>query len=1046
MTMICGRQLLSLLLMLIFAQSTTQWWWRNRLFNEGLRPAVEYLVGRQLDAEVRIAGLHLASSRMRISGLHIEQPDVYRISVAETEIRFTLGSLWHGQLETLYVQSPRVEILGLPPSGTETAGFPMRPPLEIADLKISDGDLIIQWGELRQELHSLNIDLQGTRNPRFEASARLGGGAGLPIALSGTGTWDQRPGITLTRFDWDGDALLEAPLLFQLGSSGASVAGNARLPHLSRVELERVAAILALPVELPPDLDFSFRTPEISFAIRPAELDVQLTVPTASVRSGAQNLDLAALAVNLRRQDDTWTGNGRFTLEKSVQSTFTLAYIEPKLTGDFTCVVTDFGALAGRFAPDWKEQLLGGGMLKGNFSSESGQTLLAADFSGRRATKQRTDFRIDLTPLQARLTAEIKDSQFTGEGSLLLDGRPLATFVGSSEKLKIVLNPVSLAEIGPLAGPTLIPEFLKDVENVAGSAELLNDSNGRWQGQVEMSAARVRGEELEIKELVASGRFRQQQHGISLDDLNLGGKASLPGGSGRLALRGSGALAGETFQVKLAAVEATEVEFFSSDGMSGLTDGHLSASGQVSGNLTSRLLGLNLTARLGAGEVLNGPYYANLADSEARLDLQGGIDFDARKLSAQSLDIEIPDLVSAHIEGIASPDLVDFSGSLKTGELGTIFDHYLKAAVEPLDPELKELALTGTLSADFALRRSPDTLVVRGTVQPREFGLKLASSGLDISGGNGQLPLSFSQGPSADREPEEPLNGILNFSSFKTGPARLENAPLHLLSSTNRLEVREFPLWNLAGGKIRVTDLVATIEGKQPAMAARIRVDDIDLKTLTSELDMTGMIGTLSADLGEIRYAEQTLSSAGQVTISAFGGTTVISNIRLRDPASNYRTLLGDVDFSGIDLYRLTRTFEFGEMNGILDGHIHHLRLFGTVPSQFDAELATREEGRRNISVKALNNISILSQGGLSAALSRGIYRFIDFYRYQKIGLRCTLDNDVFRMQGTALEDSEDYLVYGGLLPPKIDIIAPGRDISFKEMLKRLSRLDRADR
>jgi hypothetical protein len=31
-------------------------------------------------------------------------------------------------------------------------------------------------------------------------------------------------------------------------------------------------------------------------------------------------------------------------------------------------------------------------------------------------------------------------------------------------------------------------------------------------------------------------------------------------------------------------------------------------------------------------------------------------------------------------------------------------------------------------------------------------------------------------------------------------------------------------------------------------------------------------------------------------------------------------------------------------------------------------------------------------------------------------------------------------------LPPKIDIIAPERAISFKEMLKRMSRLDRTAR
>jgi len=125
---------------------------------------------------------------------------------------------------------------------------------------------------------------------------------------------------------------------------------------------------------------------------------------------------------------------------------------------------------------------------------------------------------------------------------------------------------------------------------------------------------------------------------------------------------------------------------------------------------------------------------------------------------------------------------------------------------------------------------------------------------------------------------------------------------------------------------------------------------------------------------------------------------------------------------------------------------VHELRLFGSVPSAFNALFETRPAGKRNISVKAIKNLNTLSQGGLSAALSQGIYRFIDFYRYQKIGIDCTLGNDSFRLRGTAREGEDSYLVYGGLLPPKIDIIAPERAISFKEMLKRISRLDRAAR
>jgi hypothetical protein len=51
----------------------------------------------------------------------------------------------------------------------------------------------------------------------------------------------------------------------------------------------------------------------------------------------------------------------------------------------------------------------------------------------------------------------------------------------------------------------------------------------------------------------------------------------------------------------------------------------------------------------------------------------------------------------------------------------------------------------------------------------------------------------------------------------------------------------------------------------------------------------------------------------------------------------------------------------------------------------------------------------------------------------------------VFVLRGTARKGSERHIVYGGLLPPKIDILAPEHAISFKEMLNRLQRIERAE-
>ena len=112
-------------------------------------------------------------------------------------------------------------------------------------------------------------------------------------------------------------------------------------------------------------------------------------------------------------------------------------------------------------------------------------------------------------------------------------------------------------------------------------------------------------------------------------------------------------------------------------------------------------------------------------------------------------------------------------------------------------------------------------------------------------------------------------------------------------------------------------------------------------------------------------------------------------------------------------------------------------------PRPFAPTSQPGRQGTRNISVKALRNLNTLSQGGLSAALSQGIYRFIDFYRYRKIGIRCSLLNDVLRLEGTAKPGTTTYLIDGGWLPPRIDIIVSTPTIAFQEMVKRLKRIER---
>ena len=65
-------------------------------------------------------------------------------------------------------------------------------------------------------------------------------------------------------------------------------------------------------------------------------------------------------------------------------------------------------------------------------------------------------------------------------------------------------------------------------------------------------------------------------------------------------------------------------------------------------------------------------------------------------------------------------------------------------------------------------------------------------------------------------------------------------------------------------------------------------------------------------------------------------------------------------------------------------------------------------------------------------------------YGYEKIGFKAYLRNDNLLLLGVRSEDGKQYLVQGGLLPPRVDVVTYSQNISFKEIVNRLKRIGAA--
>jgi hypothetical protein len=114
-------------------------------------------------------------------------------------------------------------------------------------------------------------------------------------------------------------------------------------------------------------------------------------------------------------------------------------------------------------------------------------------------------------------------------------------------------------------------------------------------------------------------------------------------------------------------------------------------------------------------------------------------------------------------------------------------------------------------------------------------------------------------------------------------------------------------------------------------------------------------------------------------------------------------------------------------------------------PQKFDLLLETvKTKGvPQRISVKALDNIARIG-GGQSpfVGLAGSFAMFFKEFPYKKIGLRASLENDVFKVNGTIKEGGNEYLVKrGGFSGVNVVNQNPDNRISFKDMVKRVKRI-----
>jgi hypothetical protein len=447
---------------------------------------------------------------------------------------------------------------------------------------------------------------------------------------------------------------------------------------------------------------------------------------------------------------------------------------------------------------------------------------------------------------------------------------------------------------------------------------------------------------------------------------------------------------------------------------------------------------------LTGGQAYSDPIFLDFGKHRMSVDFSGKLSPDASHFAAR-------EFLLAH-DGVAS-----VSGSATLDFFGETMLQEAKLAISDLDlanalPAYVQPYLTGTSLKDLeGLGRVHGEVDVAAGLPTRAV---LTFKGVTLDSQTGSLSVNGLDGTLNwfDDSLRSELAGQIDDDSFRSSMTwksaslwGIEFGPVELpFTTTGRhfrlLEPKLLPIFS--GGLAIKTLRVRHAGTDQMYLRFDAEVRPISVALLGRALGWPEFSGTLSGSIPDLQLSQGVVTLGGNLEAAVFDGRVVVRDLQLRNPLGKFPQLYASIDVEQLDLERVTNTFSFGMITGRLSGQVADLEMFDWMPVAFDARFGTPpgDKSKHRISQRAVKNLSSIgggSGGGVAAALQGGFLKFFDSFGYDRLGLSCTLANDVCTMRGVESAPGGYYIVKGSGLP-RINVIGSQSRVAWTRLVRQL--------
>ena len=456
----------------------------------------------------------------------------------------------------------------------------------------------------------------------------------------------------------------------------------------------------------------------------------------------------------------------------------------------------------------------------------------------------------------------------------------------------------------------------------------------------------------------------------------------------------------------------------------------------------------NTSIQIHGGEVLYDRFYSDLNKNEFFSLCEGTYDISEKSLQLLNLRLGLRDIVTLEIKGNLVHKAHDRSARLSLNipeiPLKPAFDYFVREPFQTEKPFLSALDTKGTFSADLTLTGSGADWAVEGRCRWHDGELSLGKTAISFQGIDLDLPVWYQTQQRNDSK--GPVNGALSIQSMVLPFLPEQPLALTLDAGPNLLSLTIPTIIKIPGGEVEVgpavcRDLFSPRRSIETSLSVEITQIDPVISKIWSHPHKGGIRGKLDPvyfEGGEVR-------SYGDLKAGAFGGEIVFSDLSASGLFSSAPVFKLSALWDDLSLAELTTATSFGKIEGVLKGHVKDLEIAFGQPQRFELLLETvkRKGVPQKISVRAVDNIAFIGGGqspfvGFAGSLASLFRNF----PYEQIGVRASLGNDVFRINGTIREGGMEYLVKrGGLSGVNVVNQNPDNRISFKDMVKRIKRV-----